>query len=277
MLGAAHIFGAQAGAARFDPAMADAGRADITNAIWLCRNCHKRVDADPQQYPAGLLFEWRREHETRTGQALGKSGSLARERFRAREPEPFAKASYLAQQIILDRPDHWEYKLTVELLRTAAEPILTRWRHLERGLYTRPSEQLSLDEFMPWHSAHFGEMSRFSGALDGLINQVFAEAWGADGVPGSAVDIERACDLFADLCEQLVLWEEKVRFSVVPDEFEDVRALMVGVGGRLLDQLARVPPKMADLFSGEPKTGVHRLSLELDLPDGWVQRHNAAL
>ncbi len=46
---AAHIFGAQPGSARYDPAMEDVGRADVTNAIWLCRNCHKRVDADPQQ------------------------------------------------------------------------------------------------------------------------------------------------------------------------------------------------------------------------------------
>ncbi|WP_333590321.1 HNH endonuclease [Brevundimonas sp.] len=274
---AAHIFGAQPGSARFDPAMEDVGRADVTNAIWLCRNCHKRIDADPQQFPSGLLFEWKRDHETRMASVLGKAGALARERFRVRELEPFAKASYLAQQIVLDRPEYWEYKLTAELLRTMAEPVLTRWRHLERGLYTRPSRIIDRDEFIQWHSAHFAEMSRFSTAFGGLINEVFAEAWGEPGVAGSEIDILRACHLFVDLCEQLILWEEKVRFAVVPDEFEEVRALMVGIGGRFLVQLALVPPMLTGLFSGEAKTGVHRLSLELDLPPGWVERHAAAL
>ncbi|WP_392354978.1 hypothetical protein V8F63_07910 [Brevundimonas sp. LF-1] len=100
---------------------------------------------------------------------------------------------------------------------------------------------------------------------------------GEPGVAGSDLKILRACELFTDLCEQLVLWEEKVRFAVVPTAFEEVRELMVGIGGRFLTQLERVPIMLSDLFSGEPKTGVHSLSLELDLPPGWVERHAAAL
>ncbi|MGX1747421.1 MULTISPECIES: hypothetical protein [unclassified Brevundimonas] len=202
---------------------------------------------------------------------------LARERFRGRLLEPFAKASYLAQQIILDRPDYWEYKLTAELLRALAEPVLVRWRHLDRGLYTRPSQIISEDAFIQWHSAHFAEMGRFSTAFGGLINEVFADAWGEPGVSGSDLKILRACELFADLCEQLILWEEKVRFAVVPTAFEEVRELMVGIGGRFLTQLERVPTMLSNLFSGVPKTGIHSLSLELDLPTGWVERHAAAL
>jgi hypothetical protein len=53
---AAHIFGAHPGSARYDPAMTSVERADLTNAIWLCNNCHKLIDDDPLRYrPAYFL------------------------------------------------------------------------------------------------------------------------------------------------------------------------------------------------------------------------------
>lgn len=53
---AAHIYGARPGAVRFNPKMTDVARAEITNGIWLCRNCHKIIDRDPDDHPFDLLF-----------------------------------------------------------------------------------------------------------------------------------------------------------------------------------------------------------------------------
>ena len=44
---AAHISGARETSARFDANSDDFKRAEITNGIWLCRNCHKLIDDDP--------------------------------------------------------------------------------------------------------------------------------------------------------------------------------------------------------------------------------------
>jgi len=60
---AAHIWGARREAARYDPAMTDAERADPANGIWLCRACAKRVDADERGFPAAMLIQWKAEHE----------------------------------------------------------------------------------------------------------------------------------------------------------------------------------------------------------------------
>lgn len=35
------------------------------NTILLCRNCHRRVDQNPEHYTADLLFQWKRDHENR--------------------------------------------------------------------------------------------------------------------------------------------------------------------------------------------------------------------
>src|SRR5690348_6684942 len=53
---AAHIYGRTEDAARYDVRMSAGERADLTNGIWLCRNCHKQIDSDETRFPAALLF-----------------------------------------------------------------------------------------------------------------------------------------------------------------------------------------------------------------------------
>ncbi|WP_256219271.1 hypothetical protein [Variovorax sp. 770b2] len=72
---AAHIYGANLGSARYDEKMSSADRSAISNAIWLCGNCHKLVDDDPLKYPSGLLFEWQRDHERSISEQVGKPPS----------------------------------------------------------------------------------------------------------------------------------------------------------------------------------------------------------
>lgn len=147
---AAHIYGARPGAARYDAQMTAAERSVITNAIWLCRNCHRIIDADPNQFPATLLFEWRQEHERDVAERLGKAGDRLRRKVMDRELEGFEGASYLSRQIVIDKPYAWEYRLTAELLRSKLAPVLSRSRALARGLYARPVTRLSADHPTEW-------------------------------------------------------------------------------------------------------------------------------
>lgn len=68
---AAHIKGAKPDAKRYDATMSDEERAEITNGIWLCRNCHGLIDRDEVRYSADLLVDWRRNHENRIHGELG--------------------------------------------------------------------------------------------------------------------------------------------------------------------------------------------------------------
>lgn len=59
---AAHIRAARPGA-RYDASMTDAERAAISNGIWLCKVCARRIDLDEAKYPVSLLTEWKNIHE----------------------------------------------------------------------------------------------------------------------------------------------------------------------------------------------------------------------
>jgi hypothetical protein len=60
---AAHIRAARHGQARYDANMTDKERAAISNSIWLCKECARRIDLDESKYPNTLLAEWKQIHE----------------------------------------------------------------------------------------------------------------------------------------------------------------------------------------------------------------------
>lgn len=274
---AAHIFGANAGSARYDANMASVDRSAITNAIWLCGNCHKLIDDDPDQYPAGLLFEWQRSHEVRIGKMVGRAGAEIRRRYEERHLEEFGRLSYLAERIIIERPDFWEYRLTAEVLRFEMAPVLRRWSALNRGLYMKPSERIAKIEALPWIRNRISEIQNISRAFGELLNVEFDRAWGAPGVSGNDLEIVSVCRLFTEMCESAIAWEEAVRFANVDDIFRDLRNLFVGIAGGLIDEAAKVPKFLADNLGDAPTPGTYRLELVLSLPEGWGDQVESAL
>jgi hypothetical protein len=177
---AAHIYGANRGAARYRSDVTSADRSSIENAIWLCSNCHKLVDDDEQRFPAGLLFEWQREHERRIAEQVGKAGAELRRRYEDRHLEEFGKLSYLAERIILEKGPLWEYRLTSEVLRFEAGPVARRWNALKRGLYMKPSRRIEKMEFMPWMLTRFHELEAILAVYNGLLSDEIAYPFSSD-------------------------------------------------------------------------------------------------
>ena len=274
---AAHIFGANPGSARYDPAMSSAERSDITNAIWLCRNCHKLIDVDVKRFSVSILFEWRRLHERLIVERIGKPGDLIRQKMLTRELEEFKDCGYLAQQIVIDKPDFWEYKLTAELLRHNMRPVLSRWHSLEKGLYANPLTRIDQAEMMDWYQDRIAEASKLVGAMGGLINGGIQAAWGEPGVPGSEAEILRVCNLIVEVCQRLLDWEERVQFASVPSIFEEVRETLKGISGRLIDKLAVLPVELAKPFEQENPSGVFKVHIDIDLPEGWPEKVSATM
>lgn len=274
---AAHIFGSRPGSARFRDTMTPSGRSDITNAIWLCRNCHKLVDSDPIQFSSEILFEWRRQHEENVTAQLGKPSEIIRRKMIMKHLERFSSCSYLAQQIVIDKPPHWEYKLTIELLRTRMGPVIERWKSLERGLYVKVSTAVPQEMVLDWLRVRFDEVNKLCAAFSELANTEMQAAWGPPGTPGSEDEILRVCDLFTECADRVLQWEETTRFAVLPYAFANVQSLLIGTAGQMLDQLARIPDELSAPFNAENPSGTVNIMLVLSLPDKWSDNYARAL
>ena len=181
---AAHIYGANHGSARYKADMVSSDRSAISNAIWLCGNCHKLIDDDEMRFPAGLLFEWQHEHRRVIAEGVGKAGADLRRRYEDRHLEEFGKLSYLAERILLEKGELWEYRLTSEVLRFEMAPILRRWDALRRGLYVQRNVRINRDECVSFIQSKFPEVLAISGAFSELINVEFSKSWGEPGISG---------------------------------------------------------------------------------------------
>ena len=75
---AAHIAAASAGGCRYDASMTPHERRSLSNAIWLCQNCAKMIDADAQTYTVRVLQVWKERAERDAKHRLGKTRTVSR-------------------------------------------------------------------------------------------------------------------------------------------------------------------------------------------------------
>jgi hypothetical protein len=222
----------------------------------------------PLAHPAELLFEWRRQHERAMGMQLGQRlAAKVQDRALAAYPD----AGYLAEQIILDRPIAWEFKLTAELLLHLLAPVRRRARNINQGLYAKSLTWISDEEFVPWLQIRMDEIMQQVEVLKNLVENELAYAWGAPGIPGSVDDIYNACLLLRDAADRLLDFEDVVRSARVSDRFKKANALFKGLAVPLIEEIFRVPVFIQKIFSVSEPTGQHSLDLVFALPHGWVE------
>ncbi len=273
---AAHIYGRTSTSARFKEGMTEAELSDIPNGIWLCRNCHKLIDNDGARFPADLLFQWKRAHDAVMTARLGRPGDQLREKTKLEHLGSLGNISYLAQQIILDRPAYWEYKLAAEILRSELQPIQAKLNYLQRGMYTRPGTIVSLENVSQWISAKSNDAQNLISAFAPLINALY-EAWGAPGVAGDDKAIVEVCKMIAAAAANILAWEEEIHFVHVQAEFREPIAMLRGMMSKQLDDLFKMPRALLKPFEQENFSGVNEIKIRFSIPDNLARDFKTAL
>ena len=59
----AHITAASSGGPRYEPSLTAEQRQSPENGVWLCQNCAKLIDNDPNRYPVEILRDWKTRAE----------------------------------------------------------------------------------------------------------------------------------------------------------------------------------------------------------------------
>ena len=240
---AAHIFGARLGSKRYSSSMTDVARAEITNAIWLCRNCHKIIDSDGESYSANVLFAWRESHERYVLSELGTAGDKIRFEEHQSTASAFESCPPLIRRIVADKPNGWEFRLTAELMRHLNSPHLRRLNDLRNGLYVNPLTQVRTDEIFDWVRVQLDETSSLAEPITNLLKGLVL-SWGKPGVAGDASEIFHACCLIRDYLKQVVNHEERIYFSRVPEDCERLKSMLKDLLGSQAEKLAGIPSEM---------------------------------
>lgn len=273
---AAHIFGARPGTARYDVKMSDSARAEITNAIWLCRNCHAEIDKDERKYPAQLLFAWREEHERNVAQTLGQADDRMRFDLDSAKLREFAGYPPIVRRIVMDMPAGWEQRLTAELMRFLNRSVFRKLDDLRGGFYTLPSEYVGDDEAMRWILAQLNEMQKIPPTLVKLVERLTA-SWGKSGEVGDASEIHHTCRLIQSSLEQIIRHEEQLRFVDIDDDFHIIRDLLRDCLGSQAVKFKSLPDDLDKFVSSALSVGQEGaasprvLEITIGMPPQWEQ------
>jgi hypothetical protein len=111
----AHITAASPGGPRYDLLLSSQQRESAENGIWLCQNCAKLIDNDPERYSAEVLREWKANAEAVTlaeleGRAAPQPTDLSAE----------IDICYTKKRVTSERHD---YCLQVTLTNRGTEPL----------------------------------------------------------------------------------------------------------------------------------------------------------
>lgn len=280
---AAHIYGARIGSKRYINTMTDPARAEITNSIWLCRNCHKLIDTDEYKYSANILFVWREQHEKFISSTLGNSTDQILYKEQISILGDFDNYTPIIRRIIIDKPDGWEYRLTAELMRFLNDPLFRKLNDLKDGLYLRPLENINADQAFTWIQERISELTRICkpavGLLDGLT-----KSWGKLGEPGDLKEIHHVTKLIKEYLEHVILFEERIRFVNVPSEYQRAVYLLQNLIGSQVEKLSIIPSELDDIISiiqnpqKENETSkILKKEIIFEIPDSWQKEFNKEL
>lgn len=282
---AAHIYAARTGQARYNEAMTDQARSEISNAIWLCRNCHKQADRDAAKFPAELLFLWRERHEEYVASNLGSQSDKARFEIAQHALAQFDSYPPLIRRIAYDKPPGWEWSLSAALMRHLNAPLFRRLADLRDGVCALPLHFVDDEHALRWVSDRTEEMSEMVEPLARILER-FNAAWGEPGKPGDIDEIHHAALLLRESLAQIVGHEERIYAARVSPEFEELVALLKDALGSQADKFKRTPDRLDDIVamaigmkdegaSSEPM--VVKETIEFTLPDEWSERFSRAL
>lgn len=171
---AAHIHGARPQSKRYASGMTDAAKAEITNGIWLCRNCHKLIDTDDTRYTSDLLFAWREEHEKIVLSKLGNTADIIQFEQQSELLPDFEGYPPIIRRIVLDKSAGWEWRLTAELMRYFNAPYFRRIKDLRDGCYIKSRVHIDEENILNWIGQRINEAFNMATPIEKLLDSVVA-------------------------------------------------------------------------------------------------------
>ncbi|HEX8843473.1 MAG TPA: DUF4062 domain-containing protein [Pyrinomonadaceae bacterium] len=180
--------------------------------------------------------------------------------------EAFASESPRAQQLALDRPDHWEYLLTEELLRAKLTQIRQSFNELNRGLAYRKSRSLNGREFFNWVGAKCTDMIALIELLTIVATEEIPASWGQTGEAGDPLEIKHAVDKLLLACDGMFEWEADFRSVTPPESLQRLKELMQGWSAHYFTEMERFPDELAKPFREPNPQGEFTITFKFDSP-----------
>jgi hypothetical protein len=136
---------------------------------------------------------------------------------------PLDKYPVEAANIVLDKPEFWEYKLFVELLNSYMEVLSDKRFDLKYGIsFNKTIEIDDVSEVKDWISNQINELLNLVRISTVLINEAAKDAFGEPGVAGEYDRIQHVCQRFIEVYSRMIDWKLSFSTLKVDQEFDHI-------------------------------------------------------
>lgn len=223
---------------------------------------HNKTDRKQTRITKGSIYV--RRHDRTEGISRADLDELLKKRwlFKEYEGEP-----EIAQSILRDRPDYWEFRLTIELLRPKLVRIRREFEGVKKGLHYSPSRAIRGAEFVAWQKAKVHDLQLLIKLMTGILTQEIPASWGRPGQSGDPIEIKRSVDRLIQAYDHLIVWEADLRSVLPPEAFVRLRETLEGWAEQLFNSLESFPSQIEAVLNNPPLSGKFRIELTFESPN----------
>lgn len=179
----------------------------------------------------------------------------------------FQDDNEVVRKLVLEKPDYWEYLLTVELWRQNFIDIKRRLKDLDRQLlYARAKEMRGAD-FLVWTKEWFANFGVLMRTTEAIFNDDIAISWGAPGESGDPLEIKRCVNKLVSVCDELITWEAELHSINPPDTYIPLKEALEGCTVEAITKINNTFEELSDAITNPDPANVRYIHLALEAPD----------
>lgn len=183
----------------------------------------------------------------------------------------FQNENQRIKDIVINKPDSWEFILTLELLKSKIVELNKDIYELDNNLYITPTRKMSGIEYINWIS----ELSEnFLQLLDVFKNNylLIQKAWGEPGQSGDELEIKQVLDRMIFISKQAIELDKSIKGAIPPTAFEDLKGYLTGWSKSITNSVFEFYYKLDEYFSnGMPPDEVLDFKIKIESPDNVAE------
>lgn len=183
------------------------------------------------------------------------------------DEEAFAGECRAARQLVRERPDYWEFRLSSILMHDRLDPVGRDFCDLRKDtIYHRQRVLGTFDDCLSWMQDRLGHLLDVFRALFPTLNEELMASWGPPGESGDPVEILRVANKVERLGKELFEWELEVWRTRFPDQLDPVRAQFQGWAERYWQQILRMQERTDEVITTPGAQGTFHIQEVFEPP-----------
>lgn len=160
----------------------------------------------------------------------------------------FENKSVIIQSIITEKPDNWQSRLVIELMREKAEKTQLMIKDLKDDLSFIKSKSFDHLEYINWVSDSMKDCSRLINILRQMLVSEDSELLYAINNETTAVKIKYIVDKIYLAIDEILNWEFELVSINPPEDFAKIKEHLRGWSTEMIEEILRLPDILENLI-----------------------------